>query len=668
MSRYGFFAGRARSVFAIGALVLATPVASWAESAELEALSLEELMQIQVTSVSKRPQRVIDTPAAISVLTREEIRRSGHTSLPELLRMVPGAGVGHFTPKSWAVGIRGDESQFSRMLLVLVDGRAAYSTAFNGTFWDTLDMPLEDIERIEVIRGPGASVWGANAVHGVINIIRRKPEDAETYASATVGNEDRLLTSLGYTGALGERFRFRMSSRYVNRDSFAARTSNTEQHDDYRNGVGAFRGDLDFGENATLTLQGDWYGGDRSGAYGRSLDTTGTNNLQSFETYAVRGGNVLSRLELRHSESAATELQMYYDKRSQDLLVVADERTHYDLEFRNRFRFGTRNQFNWGAGARHISENPQGTLNFVVTPERQDEAIYNLYLQNEYAAIPNELSFTAGSKIEWNTYTGWEVQPTARFLWAPVEHHQFWGAVSRAVRIPSRLDRGEYLVAPTYVAGAPFGFQGTDNHDSEIVIEYDLGYRLQPSAQISVDVTGFAQRTQNFQVYVPRPSNPLLLELRDSAERRSVGAEATVRWHPVSYWNLVANWTHIHIDHSRRVFSLAGRNSAPAHQLGFFSYLDLPGNFELDLFYYFHGRFRNNDNTSIGREVHDYSRYDARLAWRPTPRLELSVVGQNLGDRRHREGPDFFEGATPLTGQPPSAVERSCYAQIRFSF
>jgi iron complex outermembrane recepter protein len=282
MSRNDRFAGGVGGALAVTALLFGGPAPVHAEAnAELEALSLEELMNIQVTSVSKRPQKVIQTPAAISVITREDIRRSGHTNIPDLLRMVPGASVGRYTPKSWAVGIRGDEAQFSRMLLVLVDGRAAYTTAFNGTFWDEIDMPLEDIERIEVIRGPGAAVWGANAVHGVINIIRRKPEDSESFASVTHGTEERLITSLGHTGKVGEAFDFRVSSRYVNRDGFADRASNGNQRDGMRNGIGAFRGDLALGEDKTLTLQGDWYAGDRTSPRGRSLDTVSP----TFQTF-----------------------------------------------------------------------------------------------------------------------------------------------------------------------------------------------------------------------------------------------------------------------------------------------------------------------------------------------------------------------------------------------
>jgi len=669
MSKNAWFSGAVGGVLSIAALVFGSPGLAHAEStSDLEALTLEELMNIQVTSVSKRPQKVIQTPAAITVITREDIRRSGHTNVADILRMVPGASVGRYTPKAWAVGIRGDEAQFSRMLLVLVDGRAAYTTAFNGTFWDEIDMPMEDIERIEVIRGPGAAVWGANAVHGVINIIRRRPEDSESFANVLVGTEDRMISSLGYTGSLGEDFDFRISSRYVNRDGFAGRTSNQNQRDGMRNAIGAFRGDLRIGEDKTLTLQGDMYGGDRTGARGRNLTTTDLTHFQTFETTSVRGGNALTRLELRHSETAMTELQLYFDSRFRDLLVVSDDRQIYDFELRNRFRIGKSHDFNWGGGARHISERLGNTLNFVATPENQDEAIYNVYLQDEYNPIPDVLSFSLGSKFEWNTYTGWEVQPTVRALWAPLEHQQFWAAFSRAVRIPSRQDIGEYFNVPAYAAGLPIAFVGTEDHTSEVVLETDLGYRWQPSATLNLDLTAFVRRTQNFQVFVPNATTPSILNQTDISERSSAGAEVSVRWRPVDYWNLVLNYSRIHINHSGRFFSLSGDHSSPANQVGLFSYFDLPGNFELDLFWYYHGPFGTNDNPSVSTEFNGYHRADLRVGWRPTERLEISLVGQNLLDHRHREGLDFFEGSQALTGQPPSEVERAGYIRVGVTF
>jgi len=607
------------------------------------------------------------------VITQEDIRRSGHTNIPDLLRMVPGASVCQPTPKSFNVGIRGDESQFSRGLLVLVDGRTVYTTAFNGTFWDEVDMPMEDIDHIEVIRGPGAAVWGANAVQGVINIIRKAPEQsAGTATSVLIGNENRLITSLRHGGSAGSAA-YRFSGRYVNRDSARARDDSKDQHDDYRHGVSSMRVDLRPSPSDHYTAQADWYSGDRSGQFRRDLDGSGfgAGLLQSFETHAVRGGNGLVRFERNHSETAASEFQMYMDYRYRDILIVEDTRIQYDAEFRNRFALGSRNLLNWGFGTRHIQERLGQSLNFLVEPEKQDEAIHNVFLQDEFK-LTESVRFTVGSKFEYNTYTGWEVQPTGRALWHISDAQQAWASISRAVRMPSRLNTPEYQVIPAYVGGIPFKFQSIDDFESEVLVDTEVGYRIQPRPNLYFDFTTFVNRIQNWQAARGLPPTlgniSLTQQLDDFSELSAMGAEATLRWNPLAYWKLALTWSHIHISSSQDVFSFSGKDSVPPHQFTLLSYLDLPANLELDFGVYYHGRKGNNLNLALGDKLSAYTRHDLRLAWRPSTRFEISVVGQNLFNRLHNEGADFFEGSTFITGQPQSAVERSVYGQVSMRF
>jgi iron complex outermembrane recepter protein len=656
-------------LFALATTCLALAAPAAAETATEGSLMeepLESLLQMEITSVSKRPQRISQTAAAIFVITAEDIRRSGHANVPELLRVVPGANVGQATPKSWNIGVRGDESSFSRMLLVLLDGRAVYNSSFNGTFWELLDLPLEDIDRIEVIRGPGAAVWGANALHGVINIIRKRPEDTRSFLSVSHGNEDRLVTSLGYSGEL-PKLRYRLSSHLVNRDAFRARDDSVDQHDDYRHGTAGGRTDVQLSENDTLTLQGDYYSGDRSVQARRDLDPTGlpAGILRSFETYSVLGGNAMARYEHRHSENATTELQLYMDYAFRDILVVTDSRTHYDFELRNRFKLGERQLVNWGAGTRHVQERVGNTLNFTAAPKQQDEAIYSFHVQDELAAIPNVLTFTLGTKVEWNTFTGWEVQPTARALWQPAEYHQLWAAVSRGVRTPARFDIGEYTVTAAYVLGTPVEISGNEDFDSEVLIATDLGYRWQAAPNLHLDLTGYTHRTQNFGIFRQVGLSQVLV---DSAERSAIGGEVSVRWQPLDYWRLAFGWSHINIEHSGDGYGPAGTRSAAPHQWSLISYLDLPGNLELDMAFYYHGRYGKRVNAFIGDEFNSYTRYDVRVGWRPTEHLELAIVGQNLLDRLHREGIDYFEGAQIVTGLPQSSVQRSIFGRATWRF
>jgi len=629
--------------------------------------SLESLLQMEVTSVSKRPQRISETPAAIFVITQEDIRRSGHANVAELLRLVPGVNVGQATAKRWDIGVRGDQSGFSRMLLVLLDGRATYNSSFNGTFWELNDVPLEEIERIEVIRGPGASVWGANAVHGVINIIRRKPEGQGSFLTTAIGTEDRLVTSLGHTDDLG-RLRYRVSGHYVNREEFRSRDDSGHQHDDYRHATTAWRADFDVDAANKLTFQGDWYGGDRGLQVRRDPDTSGSTPIRSFETGSVSGGNAIVRFERKHSESAMSELQFYVDRSYRDIVLVTDRRTHYDLELRNRFRLGQRQLINWGLGTRHVQESQRNTLNFIATPDRQDEALYSFHAQDEIAIVPDVLSLTLGSKVEWNTFTGWEFQPTARALWHPAERHQIWAAFSRGVRTPARFDRGEYSVRPGYLFGMPIEVSGQDGFDSEVVLASDLGWRYQPSASLHLDLTGYTHRTQNFAVFVPKnPPFFLTQELNNLGERSAIGAEASVRWQPTERWRLTLGWSHIHITHSSGLYATGGNGSAPPHQLSLRSSLDLPGNLELDLGVAYHGRTGERVGL-LGDEFGGYTRHDVRLGWRPSAAFELSLVGQNLLDRLHREGTDFFENDPVIAGLPQSSVQRSLYARATWRF
>jgi iron complex outermembrane recepter protein len=624
---------------------------------------LESLLSMEITSASKRPQRLSETPAAIFVITREDIRRSGLANVPELLRLVPGVSVGRATPKAWAIGVRGDESQFSRMLLVLLDGRTLYTPSFNGTFWELTDVPLEDIERIEVIRGPGASVWGANAVHGVINIIRRKPEEQQSFLTTQIGREERVVSSLGHTGSTGP-LHYRLSGHYVNRDAFRARDDSASQHDDYRYATTSLRSDVDLGGGDGLTVQGDWYGGDLSGQYRRDLDMTGASPLRSFETASISGGNTLLRYERRHSEHASTELQLYADHVYREIVIGKERRTQYDLELRNRFKHD-RHLVNWGLGARHVRERIGNTLNLTATPSNAVDAVYNAYVQDEIELADGAARLILGTKFEWNTFTGWEIQPTARALWHLTERHQVWVALSRAVRVPTRVDRGDFDVRPAYIANTPVQVRGTRSFDSEVIVEADLGYRFQPTSHVYLDLTAYTQQTENFGVFVLQG---LSQELRDSSERYNVGGEASLHWQPSERWKLRLGWSHVHIRHTGDTFSPAGSDSAPPHQLSLISYLDLPGNLELDFAVYYHGHVADRTSTLTHDELNAYTRHDLRIAWLPSEHLELSLVGQNLLDRLHREQIDFLEGAPILTGLPQSAVERSFFARVTWRY
>jgi iron complex outermembrane recepter protein len=652
------------------ALAVCAPVAALAEAetaSDVDDLSLEELLDIEVTSASKKPQRAVDVPTALYVITQEDIRRSGHTSIPELLRMVPGVNVRR-SGSNWGVGIRGDQNKFSRMLLVLVDGRSVYTPSFGGTFWDFQEMPLEDIERIEVIRGPGASIWGSNAVHGVINIIRKRATDSKGLRlSVLAGNEERLTTSASHGGSLGDALDWRVSGRLVSVDGTDTRAGD-HRRDDHRQGTLQLRSDWRLGPSDTLTLQGDWVGGERAGAFRRDRDGTGTSFFVANEVYGVRGGNSMLRYEHQFSERANAEAQLYWDTTSRNLPLAREKRSTVDIELRNHIDLGA-HDLNWGVGARHQADRWNDSINLMVAPDEQREAVYSSFAQDDFQLRP-DLTLTLGSRLEWNTYTRWEVQPTFRFFWAPIPHHQFWGSAARAVRIPARADR-EIVSQVRIIPGAPpvgLAFVGSPDFESEVVIEYDLGWRLQPLDTLQLDLAVFTRETENQKAFAGVPpfiivqGLPVPALVSNRGETHALGGEAAIRWQAQPWWRLILNYSHVNID-SKTAFAQGGELSAPHHQVALLSQLSLPGAVELDLNAYYATRV-----VDIG-DLPDPSvmRYDARIAWRPTERLEIAAVGQNLFDRRHFELREFYE-LEGITGVGNATVPRSVYVQVRTEF
>ena len=650
-------------------LGLSAPLAAHADasgSGRVDDLTLEELLEIEVTSASKKPQRIGQVPAAIYVITQEDIRRSGQTSIPELLRMVPGVNVRKSTVSGWHVGIRGDQDKFSRTLLPLVDGRSVYTSTFSGTYWDFQEIPLEDIERIEVIRGPGASIWGSNAVQGVINIIRKPAaQDEGSRVSVLHGNEEHLTTSFAHSGSLGRALDFRASGRYVNRDASKGRDG-SHAVDDYRLGTLQLRADLAATERDTVTLQGDWVGSELGGRFRRDLDTTGNNFFVEAASYGVRGGNSMLKWHHQISERASTDAQLYWDTSTRDLPLYREIRSSWDLELRNRIELG-RHDLNWGVGGRRQGDRWNDSLNLVVEPDEQAEAIYHSFAQDDIA-VTDALKLTFGTRLEWNTYTGWEVQPSARFFYAPQPRHQFWGSLARAVRIPARSDR-EITVVPEYVFGLPISFAGDQDFDSEVVVELDLGYRLQPAENLQLDLTAFARDTENFKVYEGVVPFIVFMDVivpaynTNRGEAQAIGAEASIRWEVRDWWRLALNYSHCNISSNTPLNTQGAELSAPHHLIVLQHQLSLPGAVEVGVTSYYSTRVRDIG----GLESPSYMRHDARIAWQPTPRLELAVVGQNLFNPLHFEARDFFE-VEGFTGRPDSAVQRSIFGEIRAQF
>jgi iron complex outermembrane receptor protein len=625
---------------------------------DLTGLSVEELMQIEVTSVSKRAQRLTRAPAAIQVLSAEDIRRAGVTSIPEALRMVPGLHVAQIDASRWAITARAFNNQFANKLLVLIDGRTAYTPLFSGVFWDVQDVVLEDIERIEVIRGPGGTLWGANAVNGVINIITKSARDTKgVLATAGGGSLEQGFGTLRTGGTVGESTHWRAYGKGFNRGEFD-RVGGGEAHDAWWSARGGLRVDWDATQSDLLTLQGDYYDGD--------ADETLVGGILSDQS--LSGGNLLGRWTRELGEDHEVSLQTYYDRTERGDLIVSEKRNTLDAELRHRFQPLARNDVVWGAGYRATWDSIESSPGVGIAPASRTFQLLNAFLQDEIGLVEDTLWLTLGTKLEYNTYTGIEVQPSARALWAPHERHSLWAAVSRAIRGPSRIDNDASALIPGPTPTTLVLFQGDRDFDSENLLAVELGYRATPLEALAVDLAGFYDHYTDLRTVepgtpfpIPCPPAPfgtcsaIPSTADNNAEADAWGAEASATWRATARWRLTLGytWIHVHVDTEAKSLDATAvrtEDDVPTHQVHLLSRIDLPFDLEFDTSLYW------VDDVPSQR-VSDYFRLDQRLAWSPLEGLELSVSGLNLTDRRHSEF-----GDSPTTVH--SAVPRSVFGRV----
>jgi len=612
---------------------------------ELVLLSLEDLMALEVTSASRKMQSLADTAAAVFVITSEDIRRSGVTNIPDALRMVPGVTVARIDSSKWAVTARGFNGRFARKLLVLIDGRSAYSPLFSGVFWDAQDTLLEDIERIEVIRGPGATIWGANAVNGVINIITKKAADTTGgLVVAGAGSYERGFGAVRYGTELGKWGAVRAYGKYFNRNELKAEDGRPAD-DGWDMGRGGFRMDGKSGQNS-FTLQGDLYDGTERETItfpDLAAPFPGYATVRTADT-TVGGGNLLSRWTRSLADDAELSLQFYYDRNKRDIPQLFNDTTDtYDLDLLHRFQWGGMHETVWGGGFRFVDERIVGSDTLSFNPAYRNEKLYSAFLQDDITVVQDKLHLVIGSKFEHNVYTGFEVQPSGRLIWTPSEQLSLWSAVSRAVHTPSRGESDNMLKQFAFPvqnpdpdpAAPPFipvmvAVQGPGNLLAEVLMAYEAGVRVKASDRFTVDLAGFYNNYQRLiGVDDPQPvSNQLLVvTLRNKDRGEAWGGE------------------------------MAGERS-PSHQVSLRSQLELAENIELDLW----GRYVGTSRDYLNNTLASYLNLDARLGWRPVKMLELSLVGRNLLRQRQQEfRPEFIRSL-------PSGTGREVYGKVSWSF
>ncbi len=639
------------------------------DASDLKRMSLEDLMNIKVTSVSKKPQKLLDAASAIYVITSEDIRRSGARTIPDLLRMVPGIQVARMDANKWAITSRGFNGRFANKLLVMIDGRSVYTPAFSGVIWEVKDTLLEDIDRIEVVRGPGGTLWGANAVNGVINIITKKATETQgSLVTTGIGTEEQGFGGARYGGKVGENLSYRAYAKYFNRDNTET-AGGTEGHDDWRMGRGGFRVDWDNGENDKLTFQGDYY----DGTVGQRVTvpdlSTASLSRRIDENIDLSGGNLLFRWNRTLNDESDLSLQFYYDRTERSETVIEEIRDTFDIDFQHRFHMPLNNEVLWGVKFRFTTDDTNGSSMFSLSETSREDPFFSAFLQDEITLIPDKLYFTLGSKIEHNNYTGIEVQPSSRILYTPNTKNTVWGAISRAVRTPSRLEHTIRLdkesIAPgTLFPGSPATLGviiGDNNFDSEVLTAFEIGYRTQPTNHLSFDAAAFYNLYYDLLTIesgTPLSDLTIPVSVRNKMNGASYGVELAARWQALEWWNIKGSYSYIDLQLHTQGYSNdtitgdSAEDDIPNHQFSMRSMMDLPANLELDSW------LRYVDSVpSVNAD--SYITLDARLGWNPTEKIELSIVGRNLLEKRHKEyGPSSIIN-TQVTG-----IERSVYGSI----
>ena len=647
--------------------------AAAATKPSLAELSLDDLVKLEVTSVSKKPEKLSGASAAISVLTQDDIRRSGATTIADALRLVPGLNVGRVDAHTWAVSSRGFNDSFANKLLVLMDGRSVYTPLFSGVYWDVQNTFMEDIERVEIVRGPGATLWGANAVNGVLNLITRNANDSRGgIVTAGGGSEDLGFSSLRYGAKLSEHWAYRVYSQYESRDSSALENGRTAD-DRWQMSQMGFRADSDGANGVWMTLQGDAYAGRLNQTYNfPSLTGPGFRELLSSPLY-VQGGNLLGRVKKEFSANSESTLQLYYDNTRRDARGFHEETRHtYDIDWQHHLGVGDRMDIVAGAGYRMSMDNIHGSFPVSFRPTRRSTQLFNSFAEDTISLVPDRLRLTLGVKLENNDYTGFEVQPGGRMAWTPHEQHTLWASVARAVRSPSRADE-DIRLNDRVVAGAPptvYSIFGTAGFRSEELIAYEIGYRYAPMERLSFDLALFLNDYEHLRTTEVRgtgtdpslPGSPdlLILKLENRGRGETYGGELTTTWRPTDWWRWRAAYSYLQLQIHRAAGSTDRgledeEHKTPRNQLSLQSSMDLPWNLHFDAI----GRYVDEVSD---QNIPPYVALDLRLAWHPTRNLEFSIVGQNLLDDRH---PEFRPTVVPIQR---TEVQRSIYGKITFRF
>lgn len=641
---------------------------------ELMELSLGDLMDVEVTSLAMKSQVVAETPAAVFVVSEEDISRSGATSVPELLRMVPGFQVARVNSHKWAITSRGFNGALATKLLVMVDGRDVYSPLSSGVFWDEHDMMLGDVERIEVVRGPGGSLWGANAVNGVINIISKDASKTQgTRVSILTGSEEDSW-AVRYGDAFAENVHFRIYFKGYDRDG-AVDASGHDTADDWSNLRGGFRMDADHAANH-FTLQGDASTGEVGETLSLPLLGAPYSEVEDVDS-ELHALNVLGRWIHQYAGGSTMQLQSYYDHAARDNGRLSTEWDTVDIDLSQNLLLSENNEFTWGLDYRMIHGEFSTNFFFSFKEPEETHHTYGAFVQDEHAFFDDKVTLTAGSKFMLTKDEEFEYQPSARIFYAPLHQHGFWASVARAVRTPDHIETGTLHHPTAFPMGPPpapptgvLEIRGNPDLDSEEVLAYEAGYRYHMENDFRVDLALFFNEYDNLRSFEsggpPVPAagyTAIPIHIENRMEGISYGAEIAVDWRIARWWEIEAAYSFLEMDlevdaDSTDTRSEAAEDEVPEHTVTLRSHFALRDDLDLDLW----GRFADGITVAGATSIDPAFALDMQLAWRPTEELEISLVGQNLLDS---QAPQWGEDRD---NHFISEVERSVYLKMEVEF
>jgi iron complex outermembrane recepter protein len=628
---------------------------------DLTNMSLEDLMNVEVTSVAKEPQKIADAPAAVTVIGQDDIQRSGLGTIPDLLRLAPGMDVAQISSNGWAISSRGFNGYLADDLLVLMDGRSVYTPTFGGVLWNSVNYPIQDLDRIEVINGPGSTLWGSNAVNGVVNIISKSAKDTQGLLVDTQGGSQQDIGDVRYGGQLGDNTYYRVYTQYQYTGN-GQQANDDPAHDESQGVQGGFRVDSYTTSKDTLTLQGDAY-------WNQADQLTTPLPFSVDDTYFQNGGNVLGRWTHTESDRADTSLQAYYDRQVLDDTPVGYQQDTLDIQFQNRFPLGAIQDVTWGLGARdYFIRLESGNALVSVSPTYTNEYTYNGFIQDQITIIPDHLQWFVGTKLEYNSLVNLLVEPSTRLLFTPDSHNSFWGAYSRASRIPSIIEDYRETIGPDVL--------GNDGPDAEETNAFEIGYKTQPVKPLTMSISGFYNSYTDLIVDVPNLLDPAEADYANAATAKSYGGELSANWQVTPQWRLGASYSYLMVDAKARLQSPADffipayelqfmNGSAPQNQFQIHSYLDVLKNVQLNasLYYVDALPFINGLAYSGGlQSVSSYFRLDLNVRWQMNKNMALAVGVQNLLSDQH------YEYGNINSPQEPTQVPRTFYADWTMTF